>query len=384
MKITDLRVFHTSGGHANWIFVKLYTDEGITGVGESTMERHDAVIIQALESFKDFLIGQDARQIEYIWNSLYKQTFWYGQLISLAALSGIEQALWDIKGQALGVPIHELLGGRLRNEVRVYSNAWAFQEVVTETKPEDTPESIANRAQDMVSQGFTAMKWDPFRNGGQVISKSEEKYAINSVMAVREAVGPDVDLLIECHGRFNVFSAIRMAQKLEPFDPFFYEEPIPPDNIDAMAEVQRSINLPIATGERLYTRWDFRPLLEKQAARVIQPDICHAGGILELKKIAAMAEAYYVSVQPHNSNGPISTVASLQLDACIPNLLIQEFFYPYLERYNQILTVPLEYQDGHLKIPRGPGMGTDINENVIEQYPPMDLPHTATWMGSYW
>ena len=163
MKITDLRFFHMSGGHANWIFVKLYTDEGITGVGESTMERHDAVIIQALESFKDFLIGQDAHQIEYIWNSLYKQTFWYGQLIYLSALSGIEQALWDIKGQALGVPIHELLGGRLRNEVRVYSNAWAFQEVVTETKPEDTPESVANRALDMVSQGFTAMKWDPLK-----------------------------------------------------------------------------------------------------------------------------------------------------------------------------------------------------------------------------
>ena len=144
-----------------------------------------------------------------------------------------------------------------------------------------------------------------------------------------------------------------MANKLEPFDPFFYEEPIPPDNVDAMAEVQRAINIPVATGERLYTRWDFRPLFEKQAARIIQPDICHAGGILELKKIAAMAEAYYVAIQPHNSNGPISTLASLQLDACVPNVAIQEFFYPYLEHYNEILTEPIEYADGYLKVPTG-------------------------------
>ena len=304
VKITDLQVFHMAGGHANWIFVKLYTDVGLTGVGESSMERHDPLLIRALESFRDFLVGKDPHRIELIWNSLYKQTFWYGQLIQLAALSGVEQALWDIKGKALGVPVHELLGGRLRDRVRAYANAWAFREVVTETKAEDTPESVARQAQAMVEQGFTAMKWDPFRDGGQVISRSEENYALESVQAVREAVGPDIDLLIECHGRFNMWSAIRMAHKLEPLDPFFYEEPIPPDNIDAMAEVQRSIRIPVATGERLYTRWDFRPLLEKQAPRIIQPDICHAGGILELKKIAAMAETWYVSVQPHNSQRP--------------------------------------------------------------------------------
>ncbi len=223
-----------------------------------------------------------------------------------------------------------------------------------------------------------------FCQGGQVIPKSEEKYAIASVQAVREAVGPDVDLLIECHGRFNMWSAIRMAEKLEPFDPFFYEEPIPPDNVDAMAEVQRAIRLPIATGERLYTRWDFRPLLEKQAARIIQPDICHAGGILELKKIAAMAETYYVAVQPHNSNGPIATIASLHLDACIPNVIIQEFFYPYWEQYNELLTEPIEYKDGYLAVPTGPGLGTDLNEEAIRNRPPVNLPHEATWMGSYW
>jgi len=384
MKITDLRVFQTQGGHANWTFVKLYTDSGLTGVGEASLERNDIVVVKALESLKDFLVGKDPFQIEYIWNALYKQTFKYGQLIILTALSGVEQALWDIKGKALGVPVYELLGGKLRDRVRAYANAWAFQEVVTEMTEKDTPESLAKNALKMVDKGFTAMKWDPFRHGGQVIPKSEEEFAIACVKAVREAVGPSVDLLIECHGRFNMISAIRMAQKLEPFDPFFYEEPIPPDNIDALAALQAAINLPIATGERLYTRWEFRPLLEKQAARIIQPDICNVGGIWELKKIAAMAEAYYVAVQPHNSNGPVQTVASLHLDASIPNFVFQEFFYPYLDQYNEILTEPIKYQDGYLEIPTGPGLGTDIREEVIRKRPPIPQPYMATWIGSYW
>lgn len=384
MKITDLRVFHTQGAHSNWAFVKLYTDSGLTGVGEASLERFDEVVVKALESFKDFLVGKDPFQIEYIWNALYKGTFWHGQLIILCALSAVEQALWDIKGKALGVPIYELLGGKLRDRVRAYANAWAFQHVVTELTAEDTPESIAQNAQKMVAQGFTAMKWDPFRKGGQVIPKSEEEFAIACVKTVREAVGPSIDLLIECHGRFNMWSAIRMAQKLEPFDPFFYEEPVPPDNIDAMAEVQRAINLPIATGERLYTRWDFRMLLEKQAARIIQPDVCHVGGILELKKIAAMAETYYISVQPHNSNGPISTLASLHLDASIPNCIFQEFFFPYLELYNEMLTEPIKCQNGYLEIPTSPGLGSDLNEEFILKRPPVPQPQLATWIGSYW
>ena len=384
MKITDLRVFQTQGGHANWTFVKLYTDSGLTGVGEASLERNDEVVVKALETFRDFLVGQDPFQIEYIWNALYKQTFKYGQLIILTALSGIEQALWDIKGKALGVPVYELLGGKLRDKLRAYANAWAFQKEVTRMTAEDTPDSIAQNALKMVEKGFTAMKWDPFREGGQVIPRSEEEFALACVKAVREAVGPSVDILIECHGRFNMHSAIRIAHKLEPYDPFFYEEPIPPDNIDALAALQRSINLPIATGERLYTRWEFRPLFEKHAAHIIQPDICNVGGIWELRKIAAMAEAYYVSVQPHNSNGPMQTIASMHLDASIPNFVFQEFFYPYLDMYNEVLTEPIIYKDGYLEVPTRPGLGTDIREDVIRKRPPKKQPPMATWIGSYW
>jgi galactonate dehydratase len=231
------------------------------------------------------------------------------------------------------------------------------------------------------------MKWDPFRNATQVIAREEEKFAIECVAAVRDAVGPDVDLCIECHGRFNMRSAIRMAHKLEQFDPFFYEEPILHDNADAMAEVARAIKIPIATGERLYTRWEFRPLLEKNAVRIIQPDICHTGGISELKKIAAMAESYYVSFQPHNANGPISTLASVHVDTSTPNFIIQEFFYPYLEIYNELLTEPIEYEGGYIKVPCGPGLGADIREDVVRAKPPK--PEMATHLRSglpwtYW
>ncbi|MDW8120380.1 MAG: galactonate dehydratase [Chloroflexota bacterium] len=381
MKITDLRVFPMQGGHANWTFVKIYTDSGLTGVGEATLERFDAAVIRTLESFRDFLIGQDPFQIEYIWTTIYKKTFWHGGVIVLTALSGVEQALWDIKGKALGVPVYELLGGKVRDTVRAYANAWAFHRGVYFGP--DTPDTIARRAQEMVAKGFTALKWDPFGNAGQVIGKEDEEVAIASVRAVREAVGPKVDLLIECHGRFNVWSAIRMAHKLEAFDPFFYEEPIPPDNVDALAAVAAAIRIPVATGERLFTRWEFRTLLEKHAARIIQPDVCHAGGILETKKIAAMAEAYYVAVQPHNPNGPISTLASLHLDATIPNCIFQEFFYPYLDLYNEILTVPITYEKGSLRIPNGPGLGADIREEVIRKYPPVSHPLPAPWGGPY-
>ncbi len=384
MRITDLRVFWTSGEHCNWTFVKLYTDSGLTGIGEATIERNDEVVLKALESFRDFLIEQDPFQIEFIINALYKQTFKYGQLIILTALSGVEQALWNIKGKALEVPIYEFLGGKIRDRLRAYANAWAFVGLPTTVTEKDTPDSIARNARKMVDCGFTAMKWDPFRDGGQAISREEEAYALASVQAVREAVGPGVELLIECHGRFNMLSATRLARKLEPYDPFVYEEPIPPDNIDALAALRQAINLPIATGERLYTRWDFRPLFEKNAAQLIQPDVCNVGGILELKKIAAMAEAYYVAVQPHNSNGPVQTLASMHVDATIPNFLFQELFYPYLDHYNEILTEPIVYRDGYLELPSGPGLGSDIREDYLLKHPGVPRPRMATWIGSYW
>ena len=379
MKITDVKVLQTEGGHSNWTFVKIFTDEGVTGIGEATLEGRDGEVIAHLESYRAFLVGKDPFNIEEIWNGIHRNQFWSGGPVTITALSGIDHALWDIKGKALGVPVYQLLGGKLRGKVRAYANAWF--------RGAQTPADFARMAEAMVKAGFTAMKWDPFRHGGQVIGKDDEKFAIECVAAVRNAVGPDVDLCIECHGRFDMWSAIRMAQKLERFDPFFYEEPIPPDNVDAMAEVARAISIPVATGERLYTRWEFRPLLEKNAVRIIQPDICHTGGITELKKIAAMAESYYVAFQPHNANGPISTLASLHVDASTANFIIQEFFYPQLALYNELLTEPIEYKDSYVTVPDRPGLGADLDEKAVKAHPPKSeyrshLTHTRWWC--YW
>ena len=203
-----------------------------------------------------------------------------------------------------------------------------------------------------------------------MLSREVEEAAFENIATVRDAVGPDVDLCIEAHGRFNVVSAVRVGQRLEEFDPFFYEEPVLHDNPDAMAEVARAVRVPIACGERLLSRWDFRPLLERNCVRILQPDICHAGGISELKKIATMAETYYVGIQPHNAGGPLSTLSSIHLDASTPNFAIQEFFEPYRERYNQLLTHPIEIENGRLVVPDRPGLGADINEAAAAALPP--------------
>lgn len=359
MKITGIETHYAAASGRPWILVKVLTDEGVHGWGEATLEGKEHTVIAAVGELARYLVGRDPSRIEQHWHEMYRGAFWVGGPVLNSAISGVEHALWDIKGKVLGAPVYELLGGKCRDRIRAYANGWFRQGM--------SAEATAARALEVVAMGYTAIKWDPFAQAGLFIDTATADAAVANVRAVREAVGPNVDLCIEVHGRLSPANAIRIGKRLEEFNPFFYEEPIPPENIDALALVARAVNIPIATGERLFTKWGFKELFERQAAAVVQPDICHAGGILELKKIAAMAEVHYVGFAPHNPNGPICTAASIQVDACIPNSLIQEFVISDEPLRSQLQQEPIRIIDGYFEIPNRPGLGVEINEEYLDR-----------------
>ena len=366
MKVTDIKPFVVDCFRTNWVFVKVYTDEGIDGVGEATLEYKEKALLGALEHIKEYLVGKDPRDIEKHWHTVYRDAYWRGGAVLMSALSAVETALWDILGKSLGVPVYTLLGGKYHDRVRIYVNGWF--------SGAKTPDEFAAKAKQAVSRGVTAMKWDPFGKNYLDISRKELSRAIDCVGAVRDAVGRDIDLLIEGHGRFNIPTAVNIARELEQFNPMFFEEPVPPDNLDALLEVKNRANIPISAGERLYTRWDYKPLFDKAAADYIQPDISHAGGIMELKKIAAEAECRYIPFAPHNPSGPVANAATLQLAACCPNFCILEIMYSDVEWRSDVTNEALSYSDGYMEIPDKPGLGIEINEAECEKHPYM--PHT--------
>lgn len=366
MKVTDIKPFVVDCFRTNWVFVKVYTDEGIDGVGEATLEYKEKALLGALEHIKEYLVGKDPRDIEKHWHAVYRDAYWRGGAVLMSALSAVETALWDILGKSLGVPVYTLLGGKYHDRVRIYVNGWF--------SGAKTPDEFAAKAKQAVSRGVTAMKWDPFGKNYLDISRKELSRAIDCVGAVRDAVGRDIDLLIEGHGRFNIPTAVNIARELEQFNPMFFEEPVPPDNLDALLEVKNRANIPISAGERLYTRWDYKPLFDKAAADYIQPDISHAGGIMELKKIAAEAECRYIPFAPHNPSGPVANAATLQLAACCPNFCILEIMYSDVEWRSDVTNEALSYSDGYMEIPDKPGLGIEINEAECEKHPYM--PHT--------
>ncbi len=280
-----------------------------------------------------------------------------------SALSGIEIALWDIAGKRLGAPAHTLLGGACRQRVRVYANGWYGGA--------KTPEQYAELAVATVAQGFDALKFDPFPGPWrQYVDRDVERAAVANVRAVREAVGPDVDLLIEVHRRLAPMHAIRVSHLMEEFDPFWFEEPVPADNVPALAEVRRQTRLPVVTGEALYTKAEFREVFEQRAADIINPDVCSCGGLLEAKEIAAMAEPYYVAVSPHNYNSTaIGLAATLQLAACIPNFIITEYFLNFRETAAEISVAPFVVEQGHIRVPVGPGLGLELDEAALRARP---------------
>jgi galactonate dehydratase len=390
MRITGLRTYKAFVNWRNWVFVRLYTDKGITGIGEATLHGNAQAVEAAIHEMESYLVGQDPFGIERHWQAIYHGRRWRGGPVLNSALSGVESALWDIIGKALGVPIHKLLGGPYRDRVKVYANAW-FRGVEDdaaaaglmrrdsgEPDPVWTAKSLARRAVQVVEQGYGALKLNPFGPKGDEREMIER--GVRIVGAIRDEVGESAEILIECSERFTPRGAIMAAEALSHLRPYLLEEPVRFENAEAMARVAARSDIPIATGERLYNRYDFRELLELQAADIIQPDLTHVGGILECKKLAAMAEAWYVSVAPHNSGGPISHAMAIQMAACTPNFLILESFVDEAVARRRTTTVPLKVIGGYIEVPQAPGLGTDLIEEALDEYPYRE----ASWSSEGW
>ena len=361
MKITDVKTFAVDCFRTNWVFVKVCTDEGIDGVGEATLEYKEKALFGAIEHIREYLIGKNPLENEKHWFHIYRDAYWRGGAVLMSALSAVEVALWDILGKHLNVPVYQLLGGKVHDKVRIYVNGWF--------SGAKTPEEFGAKAKEAVKRGVTAMKWDPFGKAWLELSNHDLDTALRCVAAVREAVGDSVDLLIEGHGRFHVPTAVKIAKELEPFSPYWFEEPVPPDNLDALKQVKDKSPIAISAGERLYTRWDYKKMFDTMAADYIQPDISHAGGLMELKKIAAEAECRYLGFAPHNPSGPVANAATLQLAACCPNFSILEIMYSDVVYRKDITNEALTYEDGYITIPDKPGIGIEINEEECLKYP---------------
>ncbi len=343
IKITKLETFLVK---PRWLFLKVHTDAGITGLGEPILEGRAKTCATAVQEIEPYLVGKDPRRVVHHWQAIYRHAFYRGGPILTSALSGIDQALWDIKGKALGVPVYELLGGPTRDRVRVYTHA-------------GSPESI-RKAQE---RGFTAFKTGVAkRRPARIVeSKAAVDYAVESFAALREAGGPDADIGIDFHGAISPQTARLLIEGLAPYQPMFVEEPVQCQNIDVMADIARGTHLPIATGERIFTKWGFREILEKGAASILQPDLCHAGGITEVRLIAGMAEAYYAAIAPHNPLGPISLAAGIQIAASIPNFLCQE----QVTLGEGYLKKPFQLKDGYVLLPDTPGLGIELDEDQV-------------------
>ena len=366
MKISRVTPLTMGTAWRNLTYLKVETDEGITGVGECrVVNRTEAVLGYLSEAVPRYVLGNDPFDIEKIFHRMMIEDFMRGSDLVMSGIALVEIACWDIIGKALDQPVYRLLGGAVRDRIKAYANGWYTVE--------RTPDEFHAAAERALAKGYRALKFDPFGAGFYELDAPEKRRTIALVEAVRDAVGPDVEILIEMHGRFNPATAIEMARELAPFKPSWFEEPVPPDNPAAMKKVADAIaplGVPIATGERLHTMAEFREVIETQAVDVIQPDITHFGGLLATKKLAAWAETYYMLVAPHNVGATVSTAAALHLAACTHNFKIQEHFNDFAEPYVKEAAPGLpEVVNGYFSLPTGPGLGVTLDEDVIAAHP---------------
>ena len=348
MKITKLETFFVK---PRWVFLKMSTDEGLVGWGEPIVEGWSRTTAEAVHEIGRYLIGQDPRRIEHHWQTIYRGGFYRGGPVLCSALSGLEQAMWDIKGKAAGLAVHEMLGGAVRDRIRVYG------QVHGETWGDYVASGKAN-----LEKGFTCVKTGMGGPVGFVENPDFISQVVDKFAALREAAGPKLHIAIDFHGRCSPAVAISLCKALEPYHPMFVEEPVLPENVDALVQVARSTTIPIATDKRLFTKWGFREVLEKRAAAILQPDLSHAGGILECRRIAAMAETYFCALAPHCPLGPIALAACLQVDAISPNFLVQE----HVSLGAGYLKNPFVIESGHIPVPQGPGLGIEVDEEAVK------------------
>ena len=353
MKITDIKTFVMKGGNRNWVFCKVETDEGIHGWGEGTLEGHERAVEQGIKTLATRLIDRDPTQIELNWQIMYRHGFWRGGPVMGSAMAGIDIALWDLTGKAYDLPVYKLLGGAVRERVRAYTHAGDLR-----------------GGWDAVDQGFSAFKTGGWAAGYNEFYEADVVDALHEkIKGMRKELGDDVEIMTDNHGRSRPSLANRQIAAIDEFNITFFEEPVPPDNLDAMEQIRAAGHkTDIATGERLFFRYGFRDILHRRLADVIQPDIAHTGGITEIKKIAQMAEIEYIKFAPHNPNGPLSTAASMHVCATVPNFQILETARD-MPWHDKVQTTPLVLKDGYFELPTAPGLGTDIDESVFAERP---------------
>jgi len=362
MRITAIDTYIAGNPWKNWLFAKVSTDEGIHGIGEGTLNYFGKTVEAAIHELTPLVIGMDPFQVEIISQRLIRDVYSEGAQIHMCAAAAIEIACWDIIGKATKQPIYNLWGGRCHEKLRAYANGWY--------RGARTPESFAEKAKAVAKRGYTALKFDPFGSAWRTLSRYDFDQSVDIIRAVRDAVGPSVDLLIEVHCRFNVPTAIEFAEAIHQFRPAWYEEPVPHTNIAAMVEVARRSPVPVATGESFSTKQQFAELLKHEVVNILQPEPLNLGGLFVARMIAGMADAHFGVIAPHSAQGPVCSAACVQLNASIPNFFIHEIFDEFNEPWEeQIVTNPTVVVDGYIDVPERPGLGVDLNIEEIQRHP---------------
>src|SRR5205809_4873922 len=366
MKITSVEPLVVDIGPRNWLFVVVETDEGVNGVGEGSLPAHPRAVAAAVEEYREYVVGEDPARIQHLWQLMYRRPFFRSGAVTLSAMSAIEQALWAIKGKVAGLPVYELLGGRCHDRLKLYANGPSGA----------TVEELAESARSLVESGFSAMKTGVVEAVLPLQGDAVFRRATEHLEALRDAVGEDVELAWDAHGRLPPAMSIKLARAIEPYNVWFLEEPAPPENVKGLAEVARATSIPVATGERLFTKWAFRDVLELGAAALLQPDLSHCGGVLEARAIASMAEVYFCGFAPHNPLGPVNTIVSAHVATATPNFVALEICHYAEEWTRDLLTEPLEFADGYLELSDRPGWGIELDVELCRGHPyrPSKLP----------